>query len=313
MSRARRVRFRPTVGPLEPRLVLDAGPRPAARVAALTARSPRPAARMPLVDFINDQYAAFADQFRQAEGLYLDALASQSTGTQTVTATLTQPYLPGGGVLTVDNGAVFGSPSAASPLPLTAAVNGQTVQLLQATGRTGNTLTGVAAFDPATGAFTSPGVALPAGSTQLSASVPSTGAATAAGLFSTFVLYRAQAMAQQIVSYLNRLPIKLPRVPGLPRQPGPRNALQLYTTSALLGSAPNSLVSSLLSVPLPADTGSSLILYDAATQSILDQSRLALLEGMRLLFANRGLYAPISAPTTIPERGGDQVTPAPGH
>ncbi len=302
-------RFLPSVAGLEPRLVLNAaGHRPfaASLLAAHRAQMSRTrtATQTPLIDFINTQYGAFADDFRRAERVYLAALQAQTTGQATVSASLTQPYAPGSGFLTVDNGLLFGSPSPSNPLYVTAEVNGQTAEIFQVTGVLGDVLTGVAAFDPATQAYTSAGIPLPAGTTQIVASVSSSGTtANAASLFSTYVLQRAQQMTQELVTFLNRLPVKLPRVPGLPRQPGPRNAVQLYTTSAIIGSGSDSLVTSLFSVSLPTDTGPSLVLFDAATGAAIDRSRTALLEGMRLLFSNRGLYAPISTPTTIPSRG----------
>lgn len=319
MRKARR--YLPTVAELECRQVLNAGFRPvvAAWHAAHRVHTPRPrpAPRShptprprpaPLIDFVNTQYAAFATDFRAAEQVYLNALAAQSTGQQTVSATLSQAYVPGSGVLAVSDGMTFGNPSASAPLQLTAMIGGQPVQLFQATGRTGNVLIGVAAFDPASQAFTSPGIPLPASTTQLVATVPASGsAASAAGLFTSYVFQRAEQLAQDLVTFLNRLPVKLPRVPGQPRKPGPRNAVQLYTTSTILGSDPNSLISTLQAIPLPVDLGPSRVLYEATTGTAIDQSRSSLLEGMRLLFANRGLNAPISTPTTIPLRGGNQL------
>jgi hypothetical protein len=261
-----------------------------------------------LIDFINAQYAAFTNDFRTAEQLYLVTVTTGTTTQQTVTASLTQPYVPGSGVLTVDNASVFGTPTAAAPLQLTAVINSQPIQLLQATGLTGNILTGVSAFDPSTQTFSSNGVPLPTG-TQVSATVTASGsdAASVASLFSTYVLQRAQQMSQDIVTYVNRTPVKLPRIPGEPRQPGPRIAVQLYATSAIEGTGSDSLLSGLFSIPLPTGTGASQILFDAATGTAIETSRTALLEGIRLLFANRGLYNPTSNPTTIPARGGNDA------
>jgi hypothetical protein len=94
-------------------------------------------------------------------------------------------------------------------------------------------------------------------------------------------------MAVQLVSYFNNLPFKLPRKFAFPHQPQQTGALQQYVAQLTIGSASTSLEQSLLAVTLPQTQGSDLQIYDATINTIVNASRLQMLNGVKQIFAGK--------------------------
>lgn len=238
---------------------------------------------------INREYAAFLADFRRIEQAYIAALNDQAAGTTTVSANLVQPYISGGSQAVVDNASVFG-PNGAFSAPVTAAVtvsgiaNGAYLTLV---GRSSNTLV----VDPTS----SSAVSLTPPNVALTASVPATSQTSAAALFPTFVVNRANQMAINLVIYFNGLPQKLPYFNAPPRTPNQRGAIQNYVYSSIAGGSATDLVGALNSIPLPTTAGADLQIYDASVASAVEQSRLQVQNGVTQVFSGR-LKVPIEAP-----------------
>src|SRR5208337_401795 len=88
---------------LETRVLLSA--RVAARTDAHHARAT--AARVTPAAEIKAQYSAFANDFATVEQLYVNAISEQSTGSVTVTATVTAAYTSGSASIQVSNASAF--------------------------------------------------------------------------------------------------------------------------------------------------------------------------------------------------------------
>jgi hypothetical protein len=100
-------------------------------------------ARVTPANEINAAYAAFVVDFFNIEQQYIQSINSNSTGTTTVTANLTQPYTAGTTTMIVDNATVFGPDGTFSkPVIATVSVAGvPTGSAFVITGRSGtNTL-----------------------------------------------------------------------------------------------------------------------------------------------------------------------------
>ncbi|MDR3622757.1 MAG: hypothetical protein P4L85_25615 [Paludisphaera borealis] len=268
---------------LEPRRLLSGG-------ALHAVRAPARAQRVAPATMINREYAAFLSDFRRVEQSYIAALNDQAAGTTTVTANLVQPYLSGGSQVVVDNASVFG-PNGSFAAPVTATVtisgvpNGAYLTLV---GRSGNTLI----VDPAA----SSAVNLAASGVALTASVPATAQSSAAALFPTFIVNRANQMAINLVIYFNGLPQKLPYYNAPPRTPNQRGAIQNYVYSSISGGGATNLVGALTAIPLPATAGADLQIYDASVASAVEQSRLQVQNGVSQIFSGK-LKISIQAPS----------------
>jgi hypothetical protein len=302
MARSRpgsRQPFRPSLNDqaLEPRIVM-------ARVGAVaTAAAAAASRRLTPAQKIAQEYAAFAADFQAAQDVYLAAIGG--TGAGVATATLVQPMNPTTGLLVVDDASGLPLPTATSPMTLSASVDGTAVGLYQASGVVGTTLTQVQVYDPTQSAFRSflpTDASLPAG-TEISVSVagPDSGDTDALDQFETYVTGRLQSMSQTLITYLNRLPIKLPRSPGRPRNPGPRNAVQLVVFRQLTGNTPSSLKNVLLAIPTPTSSSATdLAFYQATASQAISTSQEALLESFRLTFTSESTLGQGSRIPTIP-------------
>jgi hypothetical protein len=276
-------RFRPWgwQGDLEPRTLLSAGALQAGHGAAASRRVP-PTAE------INAEYAAFTADFAKVEQAYLSTITSQSTNTQTVTATLTAPYLAGSVQMQVDNASVFGpNGTFTSPIAATASVGGVSVGTFILTGRSANLLLINTAQSSAINL--NPGVVL-------SASVPVSASSSAAAIFPSFINTRSQQMAINLVVYFNNFPIKLPAFNAPPHTPTQRGAIQSFVYQQIAGGSPTSLVGSLQAIPLPTTTSSDVTIYDQAVLAAIEQSRQRVLSGVNLIFSGRlKVAAPVPA------------------
>jgi hypothetical protein len=283
---------------LEPRIVM-------ARVSAVAAAAAAAARRLTPVQKIAQEYASFAADFQAVQAVYLAAIGGSGSGV--ATATLAQAMSPNSGLMVVDDTSGLPLPTATTPMTLTASVNGSVVGLYQAGGVVGTTLTQVQVFDPTQNAFRAflpTDASLPAG-TVLSASVsgPDSGDTDALSQFQTYVTGRLQTMSQTLITYLNRLPIKLPRSPSTPRNPGPRNAVQLVVFRQLTGNTSSSLKNTLLAIPVPTSSSATdLAFYQATTQQAIATSQNALLESFRLTFTSENTLGEGSRIPTIPAK-----------
>ena len=89
---------------------------------------------------INNQYAQFLAAFQTVAESYVQSLNETSTGTTTVSATLTAPYLAGTASMQVDDAAVFGPAGIfATPITATAQVGSVPVGQFVLTGSSANT------------------------------------------------------------------------------------------------------------------------------------------------------------------------------
>jgi hypothetical protein len=117
-----------------------------------------------------------------------------------------------------------------------------------------------------------------------------------------YVSGRTLSLSRDLVSYFNRLPIRLPRVPGPYHTHRPETAIQFYLAHQIAGQGPQLLLQQLVSQPLPATPGPAAELYVASIENLIEGSRAQVREGVRLLFAGRGVL------------GVGRITPAiPGH
>ena len=217
--------------------------------------------------------------FAQVEAAYLASLTSQSTGTATVSATLTAAYTAGSVQIQVDNASVFGpNGTFTTPVTATASVGGVTVGTFALTGRSGNLL--LVNMAQSSLINLNPGVVL-------SASVPITAASSAAAIFPSFINTRSQEMAINLVVYFNNFPIKLPAFNAPPHTPTQRGALQSFVYQQVAGGSPTSLVGSLLAIPLPTTTSSDLTIYNLAVLAAVQQSQQRVLSGVNQIFAGK--------------------------
>lgn len=251
----------------------------AAAARALIQRRPTP------IQYIDQQYAKFVADYQSALVQYLDSLATQANGgTVQVSQPLISPSTQGSGVLVVANGSVFGTASATTPLGVTVFVNGAAQGAYVVTAVSGNALI---LQTSATSPTPVPSADIPAGAI-VSASVPAPMDSTPT-ILPSFVQQRVAQMTQQIVTYFNRLPIKLPKSPTPPRTSTQRNSVQFFVNQTLQGGGPESLSTALLTLALPTTTGSSLQLYDQAFRATIDVNRETMIEGIRILFSGQTL------------------------
>lgn len=245
----------------------------------------RPVHQTPAV-VIEQQYAAFAADFATAARAYLNTLAAGSQGgTVTVSTTLTAPYTPNSGVMAVADPTVFGSPTPAAPIVITALVDGAPMNSYQVTGVIGNVLTGVSSLG---GLVHNP--ALPAGAVlQAQVTIPASPGAVAdvAGQFQVYIAERTLQLSQELVTAFNRMPIRLPKLPGPYHTHRPPTAIQTFLANQIAGPSPTSLLQQLLALPLPTTTGSAVDLYIASASTVIASSEQQVREGVRLLFAGR--------------------------
>ena len=73
---------------------------------------------------INAQYNAFASDFAAVEQLYVTAINEQSTGTVTVSTTVTAAYTPPSPLMQVKNASVFFPNGSTTPVTATATRHG---------------------------------------------------------------------------------------------------------------------------------------------------------------------------------------------
>jgi hypothetical protein len=227
---------------------------------------------------INKAYAQFLANFQAVEIAYVQTLSQQSSGTMPVSTTLTAPYLAGSASMQVQDPAVFGTPSPSSPVSATALVAGVPVGTFSLIGSSGNQL--------AINAAQSSLVSLAQG-TVLSAQVSVSASTSAATIFPSYITAGTRQLAVQLVSYFNNLPFKLPRKFAFPHQPRQTGALQQYVAQLTVGASSTSLEQSLLAVTLPQTPGSDLQIYDATINTMVNSSRLQMLDGVKQIFAGK--------------------------
>jgi hypothetical protein len=289
---------------LEARLLLSTGPRLGVlhtplNVAYSTVQAVRQPSHQPRGRVVNDpphaprvtpaaeinaQYDAFLADFLNVEQAYITAITEQSTGTVTVSATLTAPYPAGSNLIQVDNASVFG-PNGTFSAPVSASATLNNVPLgvtYILTGRSGNNML-----------IVNPNPTPQNAGVVLIATVPTTAQTSAAAIFPSFIVNRTNQMGINLVQYFNSLPLKLPKLNAPPHTPINRGAIQNYVYNSVAGSAPTSLQQSLLAIPLPTTAGSDLQIYEAAVNSAVEQSRIRTLDGVSQVYAGRLL---ISAP-----------------
>lgn|GEM_PF-2421430 len=296
-------RFRP--GPwsdgreLEPGLELEARVLLSTRAAAMTnARHARAvAARVTPAAEINAQYNAFMSDFTTVEQYYVTAINEQSTGTVTVTTTVTAAYTAGSPLMQVKNASVFFPPGATPPVTATATGPLGLLGYFSFLGLSGTT-TLIVNLPPA-----SSSVNLPIG-TLLTASVTPSSQASAASIFPSFITNRANQMAINLVLYFNSLPLKLPYFNTPPHTPNNRGAIQNYVYGSVAGGGTTSLLQSLLAIPLPTTAGSPLQIYNKAVASAIMQSQTQTLNGVSEIYAHQ---LRVSAPSPNNRYG---VTPS---
>ncbi len=304
--RRKSVRFRPVVDPacegganLERRLMLSADAAPGAHV-SLRVHHARPLAhhvarvhathatststnaasgRVTPAQEINKQYQVFLQNFQAVEDSYVQTLNQQSTGTITVTTTLTAPYLAGTASMDVKNAAVFGPQGVFTiPVTATAQVGSVPVGTFTVTGSSGNTL--------AINTAQSSAVSLATG-TVLTAQVTFSASASAGAIFPGYITVSSQALAVNLVSYFNTLPFKLPRMYAPPHQDHRAGAIQQYVYQIIAGSASTSLEQQLLAVALPLTPGGDLQIYDTTITTAINASRIKMLDSVQQIFANK--------------------------
>ncbi len=110
-------------------------------MAGPTRPGPHHARRISPTAEINAEYAARVADFVLVEQADIATLASQDTGTATVSATLTAAYAAGSVQMQVDDASVFGPDGIfTTPVTATASVGGVPVGTFALTGRSGNLL-----------------------------------------------------------------------------------------------------------------------------------------------------------------------------
>jgi hypothetical protein len=236
---------------------------------------------------INAQFAAFTAAFNAVLTAYVQSINEQSTGTVSVSTTVTTAYTTPGPVIEVADASVFG-PEGTYTKPVTATALIGTVSLgtVSFTGSSGNLLI----INPAQPATTN----LPVG-TVLSANVPTSALTSAASIFPSYITNSTIQMATNLVKYFNSLPIKLPPENAPPHTPIQRGAIQSYVYQNIASSTSTSLQQLLLAITLPTTPGSDLQIYQAAVTSAIAESQQRVLDGVGQIF-NRTLLINAVAP-----------------
>jgi hypothetical protein len=309
-SRADR-RFRPVIveanaggAPLDRRLLLSGvgklGWHPehsAARVEALAARASHHAKvghrhdqRLTPIEKIDAEYSAFLTAFNQQLNSYVASLNQTSSGTTTVSATVTVAYAAGSPIVTVDDAAVFGPAGTFSKPVLATATIGSAPPIgsFTLTGSAGNSLI-INTAD-------SSSIPLNVG-TALTATVGVSASSSASSIFPSYITSSTISMGDALVEYFNNLPVKLPQQNGPPHTPIQRGAIQKYVYMSIAGNGTtfSSLQQSLLAIALPATPGSDLDIYKAAVNSVVGQSRQQVISGIQQIYA-RTLLISANAP-----------------
>ncbi len=256
---------------------------------------------------INEQYDAFRTEIAEAIELYLRSFTTESS--QTLQLTLTAPYQPGGGLFAVDR---LELPPATDSAPLRVAAKpvGSAPRLYQITGTASGLLTGVQPFNPLSGEFgvvvnedgsVSNDGPLPAGTPmELVFLVPSPDSGNVSSQYLNYVADRTLRLSQDLVTYFNRLPIRLPRIPGAYHTPRPETAIQFLLANQIAGQGPQLLLQQLTSQPLPSGSDAAVELYLATIDIMIESSREQILEGVRLLFAGRSVLGTGQISPVIP-------------
>ncbi len=236
---------------------------------------------------INAQYAAFAAAFINVLDAYEQSINEQSTGTVSVSATVTTAYTSPAAIIEVDDASVFG-PEGTYSQPVVAVATVGTVSLGSFTinGSSGNLLIINVNQSTATN--------LPVG-TVLSANVPTSAQSSAASIFPSYITNSTTQFATNLVRYFNSLPVKLPVKNTPPHTPVQNGAIQSYVYQYIAGAVSTSLQQLLLAIPLPTTTGSDLLIYKAAAASAIAQSRQQILSSIAQIY-NRNLLVNALAP-----------------
>jgi hypothetical protein len=287
---------------LEPRMLLDATAvgrahanaisRHAAHTAAGNshhAKASHPTKRLTPTQEINTQYAAFTAAFNSVLASYVQSINEQSTGSVSVSTTVTGNYAtpPLPSTIAVADASVFGPEGDySSSVTATALFGTATLGTVSITGSSGNFII----IAPSAGTATS----LPQG-TVLSASVPTSAQTSAISIFPSYITNSTIQMAINLVKYFNNLPIKLPPENAPPHTPVQRGAIQSYVYQNIAGGISTSLQQLLLAIPLPTTPGSDLQIYLAAVDSAITLSNQQILNGVRQIF-NRTLLVNAPAP-----------------
>ncbi len=319
-SRRKVNRFRPAVGltgdgatVLDRRLMLSADSARAAHAAhhaghvEASSHSRKHSAaseRVTPAKEINNQYAQFSALFQTAVQSYVGTLYQSSTGTVSVTATLTAPYSAGTASMQVNDAAVFG-PAGTYPniVDATAYVGTVSVGQVAILGSSGNTLA------IQTSGTTTPSLAT---GTILTAQVPSSASSSAGTIFPSFITANSQQLAVKLVSYFNSLPFKLPRMFAFPHQDARSGALQQYVYQIVAGAAATSLEQTLLAVTLPQTPGGDLQIYQSAVTTAINASRLQMLDGVQQIFSGKLQVVPTSASSSSTSSAGTSSTSTTG-
>jgi hypothetical protein len=287
---------------LEPRVLLSAiaavraeasaRPRHGAHAAASNshhAKASHPTKRLTPTQEINAQYAAFTAAFNNVLASYVQSINEQSTGTVSVSTTVTGNYAtpPLPSTIEVADTSVFGPEgNYSSTVTATALFGTATLGTVSITGSSGNFLI----INPTAGTATT----LPQG-TVLAASVPTSAQSSAQAIFPSYITNSTTQMAINLVNYFNNLPIKLPPENAPPHTPVQRGAIQSYVYQNIAGSSSTSLRQMLLATTLPSTPGSDLQIYQAAVDSAITLSRQQILDSVRQIF-NRTLLVNAQAP-----------------
>jgi hypothetical protein len=236
---------------------------------------------------INAQYAAFTTSFNNVLDAYVQSINEQSSGTVSVSTTVTTAYTTPNSVIEVADASVFG-PEGTYSQPVVAVATIGTVSLGQFSikGSSGNFLI--------LNVGQSTAVNVPAGAV-LAANVPTSAQTSAAAIFPSYITNSTTQLATNLVRYFNSLPVKLPVKNTPPHTPVQNGAIQAFVFQNIAGSVSTSLQQLLLATPLPTTPGSDLVIYQAAADSAIAQSRQFILSSITQIF-NRNLYVNALAP-----------------
>jgi hypothetical protein len=236
--------------------------------------------RLTPTEKINAEYNAFLTAFNQQLDFYVASLNETSTGSTTVSATVTTAYAAGSPIIEVSDASVFGPAGPFSTPVLASATIGSAPPIgsFTLTGSSGNSLT----INVADSSF----IPLTVG-TVLTATVPVSASTSAASIFPSYITNSTIQMATSLVVYFNNLPLKLPQQNGPPHTPTQHGAIQKYVYASIAGNGTLyvSLQKSLLAIPLPTTPGSDLSIYMAAVASAVAQSRQQVLGGIEQIYA----------------------------
>lgn len=283
--RRRTVRFRPLVdssdglaGGLDRRLLMSAVPthhhaevRPEAAHKAEARVTPK--------QEVIKQYDLFLSNLYSVESSYVEALNEQSTGTVSVSTTLTAPYTAGSASMQVADASVFGATGAFSPtVTATAQIGSIPVGTFTLLGSQGNQL--------AISTTQSSNISLGSGTT-LTAQVPLSASSSAQSIFPSYIMSGTNELAVNLVAYFNSLPIKLPRFYAIPHYPQRGGAIQQYVYELVDGASSTSLKSTLTAITLPQTPGADLDIYNATVQTAVDASESQMISSVQQIFANK--------------------------